>query len=93
MIRKYIVYFVPKISDFCKEEISRVNMTEKIILRSFSFGLIPFNPGLISLELSPHNHPVELNNLCTETLLKLSKLCGRFKNIVGKGEKSRVGMG
>jgi hypothetical protein len=47
--KKYIVYFVPKVDCFCLDEIARVGLTKKIEINGFNFGLIAFNPGLISL--------------------------------------------
>jgi hypothetical protein len=91
--KRYIVYFVPKVDNFCMEEITRAGLSHKVEINSFSFGLISINPGLTSLELSPYTHPVEVNNLSVEALLKISKLSGRFGRIIGKGEKARVRMG
>lgn len=42
------------------------------------------------MELSPYNHPVEVQNLSVEALLKLTKLAGRFSKIIGKGDKSKA---
>ena len=88
--KRYIVYFVPKVDCFVLDEIARVNLTKKIEVNSFNFGLIAFNPGLISLELNHCTHPVEVINLSVEALLKISKLSGRFSKIIGKGERSKV---
>lgn len=91
--KKYLVYFVPKIDNFCLDELTRVGLTNRIELNSFGFGLISMNPGLISLELSPYSHPVDVTNLSVEALLKISKLAGRFSKIIGKGEKAKVRVG
>lgn len=88
--KRYIVYFVPKVDCFVLDEIARVNLTKKIEVNSFNFGLIAFNPGLISLELNHCTHPVEVINLSVEALLKISKLSGRFSKIIGKGERAKV---
>ena len=42
------------------------------------------------MELSPYNHPVEVQNLSVEALMKLTKLAGRFGKIIGKGDKSKA---
>lgn len=47
--KRYIVYFVPKVDNFCIDEIARAGLTKKLEVNSFSFGLIAMNPGLVSM--------------------------------------------
>jgi hypothetical protein len=47
--KRYLLYFVPKIDNFCSDELARAGLLGKVELNSFSFGLVSVSRGLLSL--------------------------------------------
>ena len=74
--KQYIVCFVPLVDIICMELMDKEQIRDKITVCNLNFGLIPFHDGLISIELSPHLHDVDVINCSVEALIRLSSLTG-----------------
>jgi hypothetical protein len=90
----YYLVFCPKKSHACNEFLESKGLLDKITIKDFSYGLIPFDHDLYSLEIKCFKDLYLLNdqsvyNIVAESIIRLESVFGRVRNIHGKGAAAK----
>lgn len=84
----YWVFFVPFANYYCLRKIEELGIGSKIKVKNINFDFIPMNEDLFSLQLPKCLDPLEEENLVVESMLKMTKIIGKFKNSYALGKTS-----